>query len=77
MAFNPLGAFSQDVAVDLGRANVVVYVPGRGIVLNEPSVIAITEARGPMQILAGGKADGRANTWKHPSGSTAARRSHR
>ncbi len=55
MAFNPLGAFSQDVAVDLGTANVVVYVPGRGSVLNEPSVLAITEARGPMQILAVGQ----------------------
>ncbi len=56
MAFNPLGTFSQDLAIDLGTANVVVYVPGRGIVLNEPSVIATTtEVRGAMQILAVGR----------------------
>ncbi len=55
MAFNPLGIFSQDLAIDLGTANVVVYVPGRGSVLNEPSVLAIIEARGPMQILAVGQ----------------------
>ncbi len=55
MAVHLLGAFSQDLAIDLGTANVLVYVPGRGIVLNEPSVIAITETRGRMQILAVGQ----------------------
>lgn len=55
MAINPLGAFSHDLAVDLGTANVLVYVPGRGIVLNEPSVIATTEQRGRMRILAVGQ----------------------
>lgn len=33
--------FSNDLAIDLGTANTVVYVPGRGIVLNEPSVVAV------------------------------------
>lgn len=33
--------FSLDMAIDLGTANTLVYVPGRGIVLNEPSVVAI------------------------------------
>ena len=32
---------SQDMAIDLGTANTVVYVRGRGVVLNEPSVVAI------------------------------------
>ena len=33
--------FTNDIAIDLGTANTLVYVPGRGIVLNEPSVVAI------------------------------------
>ena len=33
--------FSLDMAIDLGTANTLVYVPGRGVVLNEPSVVAI------------------------------------
>ena len=36
-----LGLFSADMAIDLGTANTLVYVKGRGIVLNEPSVVAI------------------------------------
>ena len=35
------GFLSADMAIDLGTANTVVYVKGRGIVLNEPSVVAI------------------------------------
>jgi rod shape-determining protein MreB len=35
------GMFGRDMAVDLGTANTLVYVRGRGIVLNEPSVVAI------------------------------------
>ena len=31
-----LGMFSQDIAIDLGTANTLVYVRGRGVVLNEP-----------------------------------------
>ncbi|MCL2395929.1 MAG: rod shape-determining protein [Acidimicrobiaceae bacterium] len=42
MADNPLtGVFGRDMAVDLGTANTLVYVQGRGIVLNEPSVVAV------------------------------------
>ncbi|MBE9529761.1 MAG: rod shape-determining protein, partial [Proteobacteria bacterium] len=36
-----LGAFSSDLAIDLGTANTLVYVKGKGIVLNEPSVVAV------------------------------------
>ncbi len=36
-----LGAFSSDLSIDLGTANTLIYVRGRGIVLNEPSVVAV------------------------------------
>ena len=36
-----LGLVSVDMAIDLGTANTLVYVRGQGIVLNEPSVVAI------------------------------------
>ena len=49
-----LGMMSADMAIDLGTANTLVYVKGRGIVLNEPSVVAITEMRGRKQVLAVG-----------------------
>ena len=41
-----LGMFSSDMAMDLGTANTLVYVSGKGIVLNEPSVIAMLHERG-------------------------------
>jgi rod shape-determining protein MreB len=42
-----LGMFSNDLSIDLGTANTLIYVRGRGIVLNEPSVVAIRQDRGP------------------------------
>ncbi|MCH9050942.1 MAG: rod shape-determining protein [Proteobacteria bacterium] len=48
------GMLSADMAIDLGTANTLVYVKGRGIVLNEPSVVAIAEVRGRKQVLAVG-----------------------
>src|SRR6516225_4406704 len=50
-----LGLLSADMAIDLGTANTLVYVKGRGIVLNEPSVVAIASARGRKQVLAVGE----------------------
>ena len=50
-----LGMFSADMAIDLGTANTLVYVKGRGIVLNEPSVVAIIEKGGKKQVLAVGE----------------------
>ena len=41
-----LGLFSSDMAIDLGTANTLVYVPGQGIVLNEPSVVALLQEKG-------------------------------
>ena len=43
------GWLSADMAIDLGTANTLVYVKGRGIVLNEPSVVAISENKGKKQ----------------------------
>jgi rod shape-determining protein MreB and related proteins len=41
------GLFSNDISIDLGTANTLIYVRGQGIVLNEPSVVAIRQERGP------------------------------
>ena len=41
------GFFSNDLSIDLGTANTLIYVRGQGIVLNEPSVVAIRHERGP------------------------------
>ncbi len=41
------GYFSTDMAIDLGTANTLIYVRGQGIVLNEPSVVAIRQDGGP------------------------------
>ena len=40
--------FSTDLAIDLGTANTLIYVPGKGIVLDEPSVVAIRHEGGPQ-----------------------------
>ncbi|MSO81378.1 MAG: rod shape-determining protein [Alphaproteobacteria bacterium] len=49
-----MGLLSADMAIDLGTANTLVYVKGRGIVLNEPSVVAIAESKGKRKVLAVG-----------------------
>ena len=52
-----LGLFSNDLAIDLGTANTLISVKGRGIVLDEPSVVAIRQARngGPKTMQAVGE----------------------
>ncbi|HBK08590.1 MAG TPA: rod shape-determining protein [Acetobacteraceae bacterium] len=50
-----LGFMSADMAIDLGTANTLVYVKGRGIVLAEPSVVAIADVRGKKQVVAVGE----------------------
>ena len=42
------------MAIDLGTANTLVVVKGRGVVLNEPSVVAIIEEKGKKSVLAVG-----------------------
>ncbi len=49
-----LGFLSADMAIDLGTANTLVYVKGRGIVLDEPSVVALAIVKGRRQVLAVG-----------------------
>ena len=44
---NALTFLGRDMAVDLGTANTLVYVRGRGIVLNEPSVVALNTEQRP------------------------------
>ena len=50
------GMFSNDLAIDLGTATTLTFVKGRGIVANEPSVVAVQAAsQGPKRVLAVGK----------------------
>ena len=42
------GYFSNDLAIDLGTANTLIWLRGQGIVLDEPSVVAIRQEGGPM-----------------------------
>ena len=53
MLNNLFGLFSKDIGIDLGTANTLVYVRGRGIVINEPSVVAVNQKTG--QILSIGQ----------------------
>lgn len=47
--------FSDDIAIDLGTANTLVHVVGRGIVIDEPSVVAIQTANGQRKVLSVGQ----------------------
>ena len=49
------GAFSDDIAIDLGTANTLVHVVGRGIIIDEPSVVAIRSRNGTREVLAVGQ----------------------
>ena len=53
VAGNFFGNISRDIGIDLGTANTLVYVKGKGIVINEPSVVAINKRTG--QVLAIGR----------------------
>jgi rod shape-determining protein MreB len=65
-----MGMVSSDVAIDLGTANTLVYVKGKGIVLNEPSVVAVDKATG--RVLAVGS-EAKAMLGRTPEGITAVR----
>jgi rod shape-determining protein MreB len=43
---NIIGYFSNDLSIDLGTANTLVYARGKGVVLNEPSVVALRTGEG-------------------------------
>ncbi|HWK32192.1 MAG TPA: rod shape-determining protein [Hyphomicrobium sp.] len=47
--------FSDDIAIDLGTANTLVHVAGRGIIIDEPSTVAVRSHRGTREILAVGR----------------------
>ena len=46
--------FSQDIGIDLGTANVLVFVKGKGIVIREPSVVAINVSTKPAKVVSVG-----------------------
>ncbi|MBW1965014.1 MAG: rod shape-determining protein, partial [Deltaproteobacteria bacterium] len=50
-----LGRFSSDLAIDLGTANTLVYVKGKGVVLREPSVVAVRKDVRANRVVAVGK----------------------
>jgi len=51
-----IGLFSSDLAIDLGTANTLIYLKGKGIVVNEPSVVAIQkDSRGVKRVLSVGE----------------------
>ena len=60
------GYFSSDLSIDLGTANTLIYVRDKGIVLNEPSVVAVQDepSRGGKIIVAVG-ADAKAHAGPH------------
>src|SRR5271157_4633066 len=68
-----LGLFSNDLAIDLGTANTLVYVRGKGIVLTEPSVVAVRkDERGANRVVAVGH-DAKMMLGKTPGNITAIR----
>ena len=75
------GLFSNDLAIDLGTANTLIYVKGKGIVSCEPSVVAVQrDARGGNKVLAVGREAKEMlgpHAGQHPRGAPAARRRHR
>ena len=65
------GLISSDMAIDLGTANTLVYVKGKGVILSEPSVVAYHVKDGVKKVLAVGE------DAKLMLGRTDARRGHR
>jgi rod shape-determining protein MreB len=66
------GLFSSDLSIDLGTANTLIYVRGRGIVLDEPSVVAIRQS-GNMRTVAAVGADAKRMLGRTPGNITAIR----
>ncbi|MFQ5480377.1 MAG: rod shape-determining protein, partial [Thermodesulfobacteriota bacterium] len=67
-----LNVFSNDLAIDLGTASTLIYVKGKGIVTNEPSVVAVKRDGGNQRVLAVGK-DAKAMLGKTPGNISAIR----
>ncbi len=64
--------FSQDIGVDLGTANTLVFVKGKGIVIREPSVVAVDERTNPKTVVAVGS-DAKKMIGRTPGSITAVR----
>jgi len=60
------GLFSNDLSIDLGTANTLIYVRDQGIVLNEPSVVAIRTHNGQKSVAAVGADAKRECSGEHP-----------
>ena len=67
-----LNVFSSDLAIDLGTANTLIFVKGKGIVANEPSVVAVKNHKGSNKIVAVGK-EAKHMCGRTPMGITAVR----
>lgn len=50
-----MGLFSKQLGIDLGTANILVFVPGKGVVLNEPSVVAVSDGNAILAVGAEAK----------------------
>ena len=78
MKDNRFFLLGRDMAVDLGTANTLVYVRGRGIILNEPSVVAVNVKDGrPLAVGGRGQADDRSDTQSYPGHPSPEPRGHR
>ena len=61
-------SFGHDIGIDLGTATVLAYIKGKGIVLREPSVVAVDNLTGEvLAVRARSKTHARQNTRKHCS----------
>ncbi|MDR0884171.1 MAG: rod shape-determining protein [Oscillospiraceae bacterium] len=49
-----MALFTQDIGIDLGTANTLVFVKGKGIIIREPSVVAVDQRANPMRVVAVG-----------------------
>ena len=67
MLKNIIGYFSNDLSIDLGTANTLVYAKGKGVVLNEPSVVALRSENGkPTKTVVAVGADAKAMLGRTP-----------
>lgn len=70
---NLLGFLSSNIAIDLGTANTLIYVPNKGVVLDEPTVVALRNIRGSAQRVAAVGLDAKQMLGRTPDNITAIR----
>jgi rod shape-determining protein MreB and related proteins len=68
-----LGLFSNDLAIDLGTANTLIYLKGHGIVCNEPSVVAVQDMGGGRRKVVAVGAEAKSMLGRTPGNLTAIR----